>query len=254
MRGNYGLGMPNEGRGVEPEAEDDTIDLRDIWRLIVKHKWLLVSMATVGLLAALLLSFIRTPLYLASATVQVDKRAARVVQFGQEADASADLDDRTGMGTQLELLQSRVLAERVIDELRLDRQGLPQDLPAATAPGADKEAESTDAEPANTGWTAVAGNLLGKIKESWNKVRQPATDSAERLNREQVIDSFTKTVNVELVRNSRMIKVNVENANPQLAARIANAVTQTFVALNLERRLESSSYAKTFLETLVGLT
>lgn len=116
IRSNYGLGMPNRGPGVEPEAEDDTIDLRDIWRLIVKHKWLLVSMATVGLLAALLLSFIRTPLYLASATVQVDKRAARVVQFGQEADASADLDDRTGMGTQLELLKSRVLAERVIDE------------------------------------------------------------------------------------------------------------------------------------------
>lgn len=254
MRGNYGLGMPNEGRGAEPEAEDDTIDLRDIWRLIVKHKWLLVSMATVGLLAALLLSFIRTPLYLASATVQVDKRAARVVQFGQEADASADLDDRTGMGTQLELLKSRVLAERVIDELRLDRQGLPQDLPATTAPGAEEEADPSEGEPANTGWMAAAGNMLGKIQQSWDKVRQPATDSAERLNREQVIAAFDKTVTMELVRNSRMIKVNAENANPQLAARIANSVTQTFIALNLERRLESSSYAKTFLETQLGLT
>lgn len=258
MRGNYGLGMPAEGRGAEPQAEDDTIDLRDIWRLVVKHKWLLVSMATVGLLAALLLSFIRTPLYLASATVQVDKRAARVVQFGQDADANADLDDRTGMGTQLELLKSRVLAERVIDELRLDRQTLPQALaqaqPASTAPGADEEANPADEEPASTGWQAVAGNMLGKLQQSWNKMRQPATDSAERLNREDVIAAFNKTTNVELVRNSRMIKVNAENADPRLAARIANAVTQTFIALNLERRLESSSYAKTFLETQLGLT
>ena len=81
--GNFGLGLPQGGRLPEPEPEDDSIDLRDIWRLIVKHKWLLISIATVGLLAALLLSFIRTPLYLATATVQVDKRAARVVQFGQ---------------------------------------------------------------------------------------------------------------------------------------------------------------------------
>lgn len=254
MRGNYALGMSAEGRGGEPEADDDTIDLRDIWRLVVKHKWLLVSMATVGLLAALLLSFIRTPLYLATATVQVDKRAARVVQFGQEADASAELDDRTGMGTQLELLKSRVLAERVIDELRLDRQGLPQLPPTNNALGAEEEVDPLQEEAANTGWMAVASNMLGKIKQSWDKVRQPATDSAERLNREEVIAAFNRTTNVELVRNSRMIKVNVENANPQLAARIANSVTQTFIALNLERRLESSSYAKTFLETQLGLT
>ena len=52
--GNFGLGLPQGGRLPEPEPEDDSIDLRDIWRLIVKHKWLLISIATVGLLAALL--------------------------------------------------------------------------------------------------------------------------------------------------------------------------------------------------------
>ena len=39
-----------------------------------------------------------------------------------------------------------------------------------------------------------------------------------------------------------------------LAARIANSVTDAFIALNLERRMDSSSYAKTFLETQLGLT
>ena len=266
--GNFGLGLPQAGRLPEPEPEDDSIDLRDIWRLIVKHKWLLISIATVGLLAALLLSFIRTPLYLATATVQVDKRAARVVQFGQEADASADMDDRTGLGTQLELLKSRVLAERVIDELRLDRQGLPQVLhelrldrqgvpqvlPSTAAQDANEEGGTVDEGAQNAGWMALAGNMVDKVKQSWNKVREPAADSAERLSREQVVKAFSDSVKVELVRNTRMIKVNAENASPQLAARIANAVTQAFIALNLERRLESSSYAKTFLETQLGLT
>ena len=266
--GNFGLGLPQGGRVPEPEAEDDSIDLRDIWRLIVKHKWLLISIATVGLLAALLLSFIRTPLYLATATVQVDKRAARVVQFGQEADVSADMDDRTVLGTQLELLKSRVLAERVIDELRLDRQGLPQVLhelrldrqglpqvlPSTAAQDANEEGGTVDEGAQNAGWMALAGNMVDKVKQSWNKVLEPATDSAERLSREQVVKAFSDSVKVELVRNTRMIKVNAENASPQLAARIANAVTQAFIALNLERRLESSSYAKTFLETQLGLT
>ena len=246
MRGNFGLGMPHEGRATEPETEDDTIDLRDIWRLIVKHKWLLVSMAVVGLLAALLLSFIRTPLYLATTTVQVDKRAAKVVKFNQEADPSADLDDRTGLGTQLELLKSRVLAERVIDELRLDRVGsLPQTVPATVA----QEDAASDAEAAETGT-----GMLDKIRQSWEKISQPATSSNERLSREEVYKAFTRSVSMELVRNTRMIKVNVENPNPQLAARIANSITQAFIALNLERRLESSSYAKTFLETQLSLT
>ncbi|MEI2625746.1 MAG: hypothetical protein V9G23_18980 [Giesbergeria sp.] len=49
-----------------------------------------------------------------------------------------------------------------------------------------------------------------------------------------------------------MLKIQVENASPQLAARIANSMTDGFIALNLERRMDSSSYAKTFLETQLG--
>lgn len=255
LRGNHALGMPVPQAPAQVEEDDDTIDLRDLWRMVVKHKGLLVSVAIGGLLVALLLSFIKTPLYLATTTVQVDKRAPRVVQFGQEADAAPDMDERTALGTQLELLKSRVLAERVIDELRLDRQGLP--MPVSAGPEGEAAPASAEGEPdpaEATGWQAMAGNLLGRIKDSYGKIREPASNSAERLNREEVIKAFQETVKVEQVRNSRMIKVQVENASPQLAARIANSVTEGFIALNLERRMDSSSYAKNFLETQLGLT
>ncbi|WP_431777444.1 Wzz/FepE/Etk N-terminal domain-containing protein [Ottowia caeni] len=125
-----GLGQPWQAAMKEDQPDDDVIDLSALWRMVVKHKWMLVSVAVVGLLAALLVSFTRTPQYQAATTLQVDKRAASVVKFGQEMDTNDEMDDRTGIGTQLQLLKSRALAERVVDELRLDRSGLPIDRPA----------------------------------------------------------------------------------------------------------------------------
>ena len=245
----YGLGQLRPGVPQEP-PEDDVIDLADLWRMVVKHKWLLVSVTVAGLLAALLVSFIRTPLYQATATLQVDKRAASVVKFGQELNAEADLDERTAMGTQLELLKSRVLAERVIDELRLDRVG----LPVAPAPG-EPASVADDAEAADAGADAgVWQGLLNRAKENWSKLREPSVTNEQKLSREEVLKAFDRAVRSEQVRNSRMLKVSVDNPDPQLAARIANTVAQTFIALNLERRLDASSYAKTFLEQQLGLT
>jgi polysaccharide biosynthesis transport protein len=50
------------------------------------------------------------------------------------------------------------------------------------------------------------------------------------------------------VQNSRLVRLSVDNSDPVLASKIANATAQTFVALGQERRIESSGYAKTFLE------
>lgn len=244
-----GLGQPWQAALKDEQADDDVIDLSTLWRLVVKHKWLLLSVATVGLLAALLVSFMRTPQYQAVTTLQVDKRAASVVRFGQETDNANELDDRTGMGTQLELLKSRVLAERVIDELRLDRAGLPIERPADDA-AIDGLPEEGASEAAASGWQG----WVSRLKENWNKVREPAQVSEQKLSREAVVAAFGRTVQSEQVRNSRMLKVSVDNPDPQLAARIANTVAQTFVALNLERRLDASSYAKTFLEQQLALT
>ncbi|HMN20908.1 MAG TPA: polysaccharide biosynthesis tyrosine autokinase [Ottowia sp.] len=252
MPAQYGLGQPWQMQGRGDEEDDDVIDLADLWRMVLKHKWLLLSMALVGLLAALLVSFVRTPLYQAATTLQVDKRAASVVKFGREIDPETDLDDRTGMGTQLELLKSRVLAERVVDELRLDRL-LARSQPAladATPAPADAGAAGADeaAEPGGL------GKWLARIEDSWNKLREPAVASAAQLSREEVLKIFQNTVRIEQVRNSRIIKVTVDNPDPQLATRIANTITRAFIALNLERRLESSTYAKSFLDEQLAQT
>lgn len=243
------------GALAQPEAaDDDTIDLRAIWRLIVKHRWLLVAVAAAGLVAALLLSFIQTPQYLASTTVQVDKRAPRVVKF--QEDPVSEGDERSAIGTQLEILKSRALAERVIEELRLDRQEQ-SDLQRKAEQASESAGDEASAEggaPQGEGWGAVLSGMTERMKDSYTKMREPALRSADQLNRQAVVDEFVKTVKVEQLRNTRMIRISAENADPQLAARMANSMAQAFIALSLERRLESSAYAKTFLETQLALT
>lgn len=221
-----------------PDEGDEAIDLLELGRTVAKRRGLLLSMAIAGLVAALLVSFIPAPSYRASTTLQIEKRAPSVVKFDLDLNPGLDLDDRSGMGTQLQLLKSRVLAERVIDSLQLKPENRQAGQPAAA--GDDRPLDAGVASSGQAWWARVRGN--------WGKVFGPAVASQQRLEREETLDLLERTMRAEQVRNSSIIKVSVENPDPQRAADIANAFAQGFIALNLERRLEASSYAKTFLD------
>lgn len=250
----FGLQLAGNVSRAE-EVYENEISLRDIWRLIVKHKWLLITITVLGLLLALLVSFLKTPIYQASTTVQIGQRAPRVVQFKNDIEQGQESgDERMNLATQIEILGSRNLAERVINELSLGKQntanaGLPQSGESALASAASSSADVDKAKP--VGFVAM---LQSQVAETYEKLSKPAQASEEKLNQEEVLLAFKKAVWIEPVKNSRMVRIRAENASPVLAARIANAMSQSFIALTLERRLESSSYAKTFLNEQLKLT
>lgn len=244
----FGLQIAGNSNFTEEEQASE-ISLRDIWRLIVKHKLLLITVTLLGLLLALLVSFLRAPIYQASTTLQIGQRAAKVVQFKNDIEQSQDNgDERMNLATQIEILSSRNLAERVINEVGLGKENAVSGMPQV---GVTQEAgsEATKAKP-----TGFLNGLQTQITETFNKISKPAQSSEEKLNQEEVMLAFKKTVVIEPVKNSKMVKVKVDNANPVLAARIANAMAKSFIALTLERRMDSSSYAKTFLNEQLKLT
>ena len=59
---------------------------------------------------------------------------------------------------------------------------------------------------------------------------------------------------MEPIRNSRLVRLYFDSPDPRLAADALNAVAQNFIAFNLERRYDASSYAKTFLEEKLAQT
>lgn len=228
-------------RQHEEQAADESLTLQDLLRIVLKHKWTLLIVVLLAAGVAAVRTFLSTPIYRSTATVQIERVAPRVVSFNNDVDQDQGWSDEAmSLQTQYELLRSRSLAERVIEELRLDQSS------SASAGAAGAGPDSAVSAPAAP--DSFLSDYVDRIVSGYKKLSNPTTRNSEVLGREAVVGSFLGSLTVEPVRSSRLIKLHVENTNPELAARIANATVQSFIAMGLERRLEASSYAKTFLE------
>jgi capsular exopolysaccharide synthesis family protein len=183
--------------------ERDGFDLSEVLRILTKWRWLIAAIVVGCVVAALIVSLLITPVYRATATIQVNPQGVQVVQMGELEPAQGA--DRDFMGTQVGLLKSRSLAERVARSLNL----------------------------ANDSGTVDQG-LPRPIRE------QVAANAV-----------FSKIV-VQPQRDTRLIQIAAEDTNPELAARIANSLADNFIQSNLERKFESTAYARNFLEQRIS--
>lgn len=231
-------------RPEEEHLRDDSLTLTDIGRIIYKHKWLLLVIVALGCAAAAVRTFLSTPVYRSTVILQIDRATPRVVRFENDPEQERmGADDAVSMRTQQELLKSRSLAERVIDELRLDQSTASGKAPLVLSPTTQLGGRNGVAPPEEG-----PRDYLDRLISGYRKMTTPSVKNAEVLGREAVISRFLGSLSVEPVRSSRLVKVHVDNTDPALAARIANTTVQAFIAMGMERRLESSSYAKSFLE------
>lgn len=239
----YREASPSErsrSRGETIALTEDRLDLRTIYRAMMRRKGTILGIAALCSLAAAVYTLSLTPEYQSSAMLQIDRAAQKVVGFNTEVEVEeGPLSDQLQLRTQVELLKSRSLAERVIDEMGLHKPG----------------GMSTAPETAPEGASAASSGLMDQAaavgRQAWSQLHAliaPAPPAPDSLSRAATVAQFQQAVTVEPVRNSRLVQIGVRNADPALAAAIANTMAKTFIAMHIERRLESSVYARQFLE------
>ncbi|MEW4449572.1 polysaccharide biosynthesis tyrosine autokinase [Qipengyuania sp. JC766] len=86
---------------------------------IRRQKWTIAALAVLGLLAGLLITALTTPVYEATARIEVNPEAQALAEVDSQSPQGASIDG-TYLQTQEELLRTRTLRERVARELRLD--------------------------------------------------------------------------------------------------------------------------------------
>jgi succinoglycan biosynthesis transport protein ExoP len=236
-------------RGEPGGPPEDRIDLKAIWRTLMRRKWTIVSIAALGTLAATVYTFQLTPQYESAALLQIDRSAQKVVGFTTDVEVDeGPLSDQLQLRTQVELLKSRSLAERVIKELGLDKPRVDEAASSASA-AAETTASLDDMSPLERARTIAVA--------SWHKVLALLTPEPEpqpTVSRATMVAQFQQALSVEPIRNSRLVQVRVLDADPQKAADIANATAKAFIASNIERKMNSSIYAREFLEDQIRQT
>lgn len=198
----------NYGYGSEVRAQDLSLGL--IWRVASEWRWLILAAFGVGIAGAVLITLLTPLKYRSTAVVELNPPQMAVLDeasgdgTGTRASQSMDM---AFVGTQIGLLGSQALAERVA-----------QDLNLATNPTVvgDPPPDRTVGQQIAAGY--VRGGLSTKV--------QPA---------------------------SRLVTLNFVSRDPALAARIVNAAADAYINTNLERRYQSSSYARDFLQRQIGI-
>ena len=211
--------------------DGDEIDLLAYWRILLKRRWLVLSILGVVVALALLATMMATPLYRATVVLQLDKEGQQVVQVGGVQPGNLGWDPEF-LATQYELMRSRSLAERVANELNLTQD----DFARINAPG----------------WTSRMLALLRPGSSKEPVAVKVQVDPATQLRRATSV--VRGGLSVEPVGESRLVKIHHVSPSPQFSARVANAMAEGFIASGLERRFGASSYAKTFLEDQLKLT
>jgi capsular exopolysaccharide synthesis family protein len=221
---NYDLPPPANSE------DDDEIDLRELWSVIKRRKGTILLIFVLVSVLTLLVTLSMTPIYRAGVTLEIDTDEKRLLNYDVEAGAQQQpVDSKDFYQTQFELLKSRSLADRVINKMGL-------------------ESKLTEEKLAKPFYADTLDEIKGWFGQQTADDTGNATDTKGKAGTQPLSDRFLQNVTVTPVKNSKIVMVYYDDPEPELAATVANALADSYINMNLERRSDSTSYAKKFLD------
>ncbi len=73
------------------------------------------------------------------------------------------------------------------------------------------------------------------------------SDASKGDRKQQVVDKLLENLKVDLLPNSRVVRISYEDGNAARAAQIANSFADKLIKTNLQRRFATSAYSRQFL-------
>lgn len=221
----------DDGQGWSGAAGARIVDLHHLLATFRRRLKLFLAVALLVFIIALVVTLKATPLYTATASVMIDNRTEQVVD--SQAVLSGLPADTATVDTEVEVLRSRQLAERVVEALALDED--PEFNSAMAAPGlVDRISNSIDAM-----FAASAPD----------KARSRLTEIETQRQRERVVDTVRERLVIRRVGLTYVMGVSFTSPDPAKAARITNAFAQNYLLEQLQAKFEATRQANAWLNT-----
>jgi len=240
-------GPPGYGLASQEEKE---VNLRDYWKIIRKRRWTILAFFLIVLVTTAIGTFTMKPVYRGTCTIQIDKENPQIVDFKEIF--SVNMWDQDYYQTQYKILESRSLAKRVIDSLKLSEHS--EFLPQPPSPFQKWRSDI---------WASISGltRIFSSSGKNPSKVpsKDPLKDTDSGKNTPEMaketglINAFLGKLKVEPIRNSRLVKVHFDSNYPELSSRVANTLATNYIQQSLEHRFSATEQAKDWLTTQIDL-
>jgi len=210
---------------VSPE---EVPHLLDYWHVIFKRRWVVLSCLLVVFFTVAIGTLKQQPIYEGRVLIELNPEQPNVVNFQEVLQIDTRNVD-SYRETQYKILQSRTLAERVVQGLQLYR--FPEFYRKRMLFGLVKR--DPDSIPSSSD--------VGPPDPSMDAYRNS-------------IEHFLDSMDVSPVRRSDLVEVSFYSRDPALAARVANQLGSDYIEQNLQVKWDETIKASEWLQgQLVGL-
>lgn len=248
---------------IRPEARapsgpsDQPLSLAHLLGVLLQRKWLILGIA--ALVTGFMTLYVEqlVPIYSAEATVVVEPSRQRILSNVESVVQGLNTDYYTNE-TEAAVLGSREVARKVVESLSLVQN--PEFNPTLRV--SKKSLTSTLLEPVKTG-VQILATKLGDLatggsysreraaKAKAAAARRSAAQVSPEEERREALETATDIVlygeSIIPAQRARVITVRFQSSDPETAARIANAIADTYILQQLSAKESATTKASEFL-------
>lgn len=225
------IARPNDGStlpGPQPSEADSEIDLMKIFVTLWHGKWLIGICTFFAALLGLYYAFeLAVPKYTARASLAIQAQDQQIVDL--ESVMSGVSTELSSMNTELEVLRSRGLLERLVTEMNLV---------------ADPEFNARLREPSPFSARAIRSVLSGFLPVSPPVPLMQLTDDELKI---RVTDSVRRAISVSSKRDTYLINISVTTGSRNKSTEIANKLAQLYLDDQIAVKFSATEFAVNWL-------
>lgn len=218
--GSYSGANPGGAYATPKRRFMPVSDLRRTVETLLRFKWAILCSILVALMIGTGVIVFAKPQYTATLGLILENSDKAI--FETRDQASDHLRNEAEVFTEVVVVQSRGLANRVIDRLRLDED---PEFNAALRPQGP-----------------IAALISGYLRRDIDKYLD---------HKAKIVDAFLRRLEARNIPRSRALEVSFTSSDPEKAAHISNTIAEVYVEAKLDSRFQTVERASTWLATRV---
>ena len=233
VEGDYGYGY---GR------REESIRIREVWRNIRKHKWLIITI-TVVITVIVAVEMYRTPsIYEASTLIEIGKEDPPP---GKPGSFVFQVEDpmNVSLKTKIQALRSPAVYQAVVLKLGLDQN------PKFFSVGA-KKSVSDALMLLGQRLSGKAGKQIAEEDDDITSATTPALPQTpeDYARLEPYVDALDGGLGVVPVADTRDLRISFRHPDQKIAAAVANTVAEVFIKQNFEAKTQKFTTTSDWLD------